>query len=151
MPRSQRRSTPTGSTLTAETDDLASSRAADSGSGSRQEPAADYSVERTRTGSVFIASGVGLVVALLMIVFILQNTQRQAFEFLWIDFTLPAGVAVLLAAIAGGLVVASLGFLRVLQLRRETRRHRHEQQPGARHPHDRSEALPTETLPADRP
>lgn len=58
-----------------------------------------------------------------MLLFVLQNGQKQDFELLWLDFTLPAGVAMLLAAIVGGLVVALLGLGRVLQLRLGARRH----------------------------
>ena len=79
---------------------------------------------RTRTSSLFVAAVAGLVLALLMLVFVLQNGDSQDLEFLWMDFSVPAGVAMLLAAIIGGLVVALLGLGRVLQLRLAARRHR---------------------------
>ena len=81
-------------------------------------------VTRSRTASTFVAVTVGLALALLMLVFVLQNDQRQPFELLWLDFTLPVGVAMLLASILGGLVVASFGLARVVQLRVKARRHR---------------------------
>lgn len=80
---------------------------------------------RTRTATLFVAVAAALVLALLMLVFVLQNGDRQQLEFLWFDFTLPAGAAMLLAAIVGGLIVASLGLGRVVQLRLAARRHRH--------------------------
>lgn len=85
---------------------------------------ADAGVERTRTATLFSAAVAGLVLAMLMLVFVLQNDESQRFEFLWFDFELPTGVAMLLAAIVGGLVVASLGLGRVVQLRLAARRHR---------------------------
>ncbi len=84
----------------------------------------DLVLERTRTSSVFVTAAVGLVLALLMLIFVLQNGDRQELEFLWAEFSLPAGVALLLAAIVGGLVVALLGLGRVVQLRLAARRHR---------------------------
>ena len=79
---------------------------------------------RSRLGSTLLASAIGMILALAMIVFALQNDVRQAYKFLWFDFTLPDGIAMLLAAICGGLVVALLGLGRVLQLRLAARRHR---------------------------
>lgn len=84
----------------------------------------ELAVGRTRTASLFVAAAAALVLALLMLVFVLQNDDSQRLEFLWFDFTLPAGVAMLLAAVVGGLIVASLGLGRVLQLRVAARRHR---------------------------
>ena len=79
---------------------------------------------RSRLGSTLIASTIGMLLALGMVVFALQNDTRQAYEFLWVDFTLPDGIAILLATICGGLIVALLGLARVLQLRLAARRHR---------------------------
>lgn len=84
----------------------------------------DMVVERTRTSSVFVMAAVGLVLALLMLVFVLQNDESHDLEFLWAEFSLPSGVAMLLAAIVGGLIVALLGLGRVIQLRLAARRHR---------------------------
>lgn len=97
---------------------------------SRSEPDVDRGSEQemvvpsTRTGFTLVATVLGLVLALLMLVFVLQNGERQAYEFLWVDFTLPSGVAMLVAAIAGGLVVALIGIGRIAQIRLAARRHR---------------------------
>jgi uncharacterized integral membrane protein len=90
----------------------------------RTRPPEEMVVPRTRTSSTFVMAVVGLVLALLMLVFVLQNDSRQDFEFLWLDFTLPTGVAMLLAAVVGGLIVALLGLGRMLQVRLAARRHR---------------------------
>lgn len=84
----------------------------------------ELAVGRTRTATLFVAAAAALVLALLMLVFVLQNDDSQRLEFLWFDFTLPTGVAMLLGAVVGGLIVASLGLGRVLQLRVAARRHR---------------------------
>ena len=78
----------------------------------------------TRTASALASVVIGMAAALLMLVFVVQNGQRVTFELLWIDFTLAAGVALLVSAIAGGLIVATLGIGRVVQLRLAARRHR---------------------------
>ena len=90
----------------------------------RHDGAEEMVVERTRTSTVFATAAVGLVLALLMLVFVLQNDESQPLEFLWFDFTLPTGVAMLLAAIVGGLIVAAMALGRMLQLRLAARRHR---------------------------
>lgn len=90
-----------------------------------QRPTVDEAiVTRSRTASTFVAVTLGLAFALLMLVFVLQNDGDQDFELLWMDVTLPVGVAMLLASVLGGLVVASFGLARVVQLRVAARRHR---------------------------
>lgn len=106
------------------TDDPGASAADGRWTTSARSPFEESVPARTRTASLFVAAAVALVLALLMLVFVLQNGHRQSFEFLWFDFTLPAGAAILLAAVVGGLMVASLGLGRVVQLRLAARRHR---------------------------
>jgi uncharacterized integral membrane protein len=62
---------------------------------------------------------VGLV---FLLIFILQNLSRASVSFLGFGGTLPMGVAMLFAAVAGALLVALVGSARILQLRRGTRR-----------------------------
>ncbi|MFN7151368.1 MAG: lipopolysaccharide assembly LapA domain-containing protein [Microthrixaceae bacterium] len=95
---------------------------ADAGTAEPDGP--EMRVTRTRTGSALVATVLGLVLALLMLIFVLQNGERQQYEFLWTDFSLPAGVAMLFAAIVGGLVVALIGLGRIVQIRLAARRHR---------------------------
>ena len=72
----------------------------------------------SKTSGVFIASVAGAIVLLVLLIFILQNLERVPIEFLGLKGTVPIGVALLLAAVAGALLVAILGGARVLQLRR---------------------------------
>jgi uncharacterized integral membrane protein len=67
----------------------------------------------------------GLVVVLLLLaVFILQNTQQVEVSFLGWEGTAPLAATLLIAAVAGALVVAAAGALRILQLRRRVKRQR---------------------------
>jgi uncharacterized integral membrane protein len=81
-------------------------------------------VPRTRTSSAWAAAAAGALLVLLMLVFILQNGDRVRMQFLWMDFSLPLGVALLLAGVLGALTVVVVGMGRMLQLRLAARRHR---------------------------
>lgn len=79
---------------------------------------------RTRTSAVWVALVASLVVLVLLLVFILENGQRVHVSFLGAHGALPLGVALLLAAVIGGLVVALSGAARILQIRARARRAR---------------------------
>ncbi len=79
-------------------------------------------VTRTRTGGLWTGLILSAIVLVFLLVFILQNLDVVAIYFLGFTFSLPIGVALLLAAIAGLLLVAIPGGLRILQLRRVARR-----------------------------
>ena len=87
-------------------------------------PHDELTIGRTRMSRAWAAAAVTLVLALLMLIFILQNGRDERMRFLWMDFTLPLGVALLLAAVGGGLLVVLLGIARLTQLRLAARRHR---------------------------
>jgi len=65
---------------------------------------------------------VGLLVMLVLIVFILENGQRARVSFFGAHGNLPEGVALLLAAVIGGLFVVLAGAARILQLRARSAR-----------------------------
>jgi lipopolysaccharide assembly protein A len=81
---------------------------------------AQHTIEPTRTSMVWTMVGVGVVLLVAILVFILQNGQRSRVRFLMVNGTLPQGVALLFAA----LLVLVVGAARVLQLRVVARRHR---------------------------
>jgi lipopolysaccharide assembly protein A len=83
-----------------------------------------HTVEPTRTSMVWTMVGIGVVLLVAILVFILQNGQRVRVRFLMVDGTLPLGVALLFAALLGALLVLVAGAARVLQLRVVARRHR---------------------------
>jgi uncharacterized integral membrane protein len=81
-------------------------------------PAARHS----RTGVLWTGLILSALVLLFLLVFILQNDQPVLISFFALEGVLPSGVALLLAAIAGILLGAIPGTLRILQLRRAARR-----------------------------
>jgi uncharacterized integral membrane protein len=85
---------------------------------------AQHVVRRTRVGGVWVASGLFALILLLLLIFILENGKRVAITYFGASGHLPLGVALLLAAVLGVLLVALPGSARILQLRRTARRHR---------------------------
>lgn len=79
-------------------------------------------VRRTRISGTWVAVVVAAVVLVFLLVFILQNQAGVTVRFLGAEGTMPLGVAMLFAAIAGALLVALIGTARILQLRRRVRR-----------------------------
>ncbi|HEX6312614.1 MAG TPA: lipopolysaccharide assembly protein LapA domain-containing protein [Acidimicrobiia bacterium] len=79
---------------------------------------------RTRLSSTWTFAALGAAVLILLLVFVVQNSQEAALEFLWFDFELPMGAALLLAGAIGGLLVVLIGASRLLQLRLAARRRR---------------------------
>jgi uncharacterized integral membrane protein len=72
----------------------------------------------TRISAAWVATGVALVLLVLLLVFILQNLQQVRLHYLGFSPKMPLGVAMLLAAVVGGVVVAITGGLRVIQIHR---------------------------------
>jgi uncharacterized integral membrane protein len=96
--------------------------------GATPEPSAtspargDDPLRGSRTSGVWVATvGLGLLLVLL-VVFIAQNTDTTTVRFLALEGEAPVAVALLIATAAGILITASAGTLRILQLRRRTRR-----------------------------
>ncbi len=80
---------------------------------------------QTRTGGTWVAVVVAVLVLVFLLIFVLQNMTTASVSFLGAAGTLPLGVAMLFAAIAGALLVALIGSARILQLRHTNRRGRH--------------------------
>jgi len=81
-------------------------------------------IKRTRTGGVWVALAFFAVVLLLLLIFILQNSAKVSVSYMGAHGHLPLGVALLLAAVCGILLVVFAGTARILQLRTSARRHR---------------------------
>ena len=79
-------------------------------------------VRHSRTGGLWVGLILSALVLLFLLVFILQNDDPVQISFFALEGVLPTGVALLLAAIAGILLVAIPGSIRILQLRRVARR-----------------------------
>jgi uncharacterized integral membrane protein len=81
-------------------------------------------VPRARAGGSLVAFAASAVLLLLLLIFILQNDQRTNVHFLGAQGQLPVGVALLLAAVSGVLLVTVYATSRRIQLRLSTRRKR---------------------------
>jgi uncharacterized integral membrane protein len=83
-----------------------------------------HTIRRTRIGGLWVAAASFAVVLLMLLIFILQNSQLVAISYLGGHGHLPLGVALLLAAVFGVLLVVIPGTGRIIQLRLTARRHR---------------------------
>ena len=81
-------------------------------------------VKRTRMGGLWLASGSFAVVLLLLLIFILENGRSVDVAYFGAHGHVPLGVALLLAAVLGILMVVIPGTARIVQLRLTARRHR---------------------------
>jgi len=89
-----------------------------------EPPPAVVAARFTRARAVWAATGVALLLLILLIVFMLQNSTKVDVHFLGMSGSIPLGMAVLIAAVGGGVVVAIAGIARVTELRMGARRSR---------------------------
>ena len=82
--------------------------------------------KRSFSRAAWFALIVGAIVLIFLLVFVLQNNVPTQFTFWAWTFTLPLGVAVLFAAIAGALVTAMVGTARMFVLGRSVRNLEHQ-------------------------
>jgi uncharacterized integral membrane protein len=96
-------------------------------SGSPAQPAAaspadvGRAIPRTRVSATYVGLICSLVVLVVLLVFILENTRRVPVTFFGATGHLPLGVALLLAAVAGAVILGVVATVRILQLRRRVR------------------------------
>ncbi|WP_433202102.1 LapA family protein [Nocardia sp. CA-107356] len=86
------------------------------------EPTGRKTVAKTRTGNTWVALIVAALIGIVVLIFILQNLDQQRVDLFFWNFSLPVGITVLLSAIAGALVMALVGGMRIFQLRRAVKR-----------------------------
>lgn len=79
-------------------------------------------VHRTRAAALWAALTLGFIILIILLIFIAQNTDQAEFAFLGWHWSLPVGVAILFAAVAGGLVTVAVGAVRMFQLRRAAKK-----------------------------
>ncbi len=84
-----------------------------------KEPAIRF----TRAGALWSSLIAGFLILIVLLIFITQNTAEAPFTFLGWHWNLPLGVAILLAAVVGGLITVAVGTARMLQLRRAAKKH----------------------------
>jgi uncharacterized integral membrane protein len=83
-----------------------------------------HRVKRTRMGGLWVAAALSALVLLLLLIFILENGQRVSISYFGAHGHMPLGVALLLAAVLGVLLVVIPGTGRIIQLRIAAHRHR---------------------------
>ena len=90
-----------------------------------ETPTGDRPVlDHTKAQGLWLAALGFALVLLLLVVFLLQNSQKVQVSFLGADGHLSLAVAMLASAVAGALLVGIAGAARNLQLRRVARRRR---------------------------
>ncbi|MCU1522719.1 MAG: hypothetical protein JWN19_3104, partial [Arthrobacter sp.] len=78
----------------------------------------------TRAGMVWVAVASALVVLILLIAFILQNQDYVQVKFFGLQGAVALGIALFIAAVGGGALVAIAGAARIIQLRLAAHRQR---------------------------
>ncbi|MEX5298671.1 lipopolysaccharide assembly protein LapA domain-containing protein [Kocuria sp. CPCC 205292] len=86
------------------------------------DPALDEHQKQGVSGAMWTALILGLLVLVLLLVFILQNNVAAQFTYLGWQFSLPLGVAMLLAAVAGALIMGLVGSVRLFRLGHRVRK-----------------------------
>lgn len=89
------------------------------------QPAAAADVKEvkfTRAAALWSAVIIGLLILIVLLIFIAQNTESAQFAFLGWSWSLPLGVAILGAAVCGGLLTVAVGTVRLFQLRKAAKR-----------------------------
>jgi uncharacterized integral membrane protein len=85
-------------------------------------PPPENAVKFTRAAALWSALIVGFLILIVLLIFIAQNTDSATYHFLGWNWSLPNGVAILLAAVLGGLVTTLAGAARIVQLRRAAKK-----------------------------
>lgn len=76
---------------------------------------------KTRISTAWFMAVSFVILLVLLLIFILQNLQDIFIKFLGFHCKIPLGVAMLLAAVIGGFLVALFGTARVVQLGRRVK------------------------------
>ena len=79
-------------------------------------------VQGSFAGGTWLALIAGCLLLILLLIFILQNQQSAELNFFSWHFQFPSGVGFLLSAIAGALIMALVGGVRMLELRRQVKK-----------------------------
>ncbi|MGE0214150.1 LapA family protein [Mycolicibacterium sp.] len=85
-------------------------------------PPPKSAVKFTRAAALWVSLVLGFLILIVLLVFIAQNTASAEFAFLGWHWSLPLGVAILFAAVAGGLLTVAVGAVRIFQLRRAAKK-----------------------------
>ncbi|MDN5820511.1 MAG: lipopolysaccharide assembly protein LapA domain-containing protein, partial [Brachybacterium sp.] len=81
-----------------------------------------------KTAGMWIGLILGAIILVMLLIFVIQNNVTAGFQYFGTEFDLPLGVAMLLAAIAGALVMALVGSVRMIQMSWTIRKLRKQQE-----------------------
>jgi uncharacterized integral membrane protein len=81
-------------------------------------------VPGSRAGRAWVGISAGTLLAVLLIIFLVQNTGSTEISFLWMTTSTPLAVALLIAAVGSVLLTLIIGTARIAQLRRLIRKPR---------------------------
>ena len=79
-------------------------------------------IERTRISAVWIGLIIAAALLVALVTFIAQNAREVSIHYVGLDGRVPLAVALLVAAVAGMLLVAVPGTARIIQLRRAVKK-----------------------------
>jgi uncharacterized integral membrane protein len=81
---------------------------------------------RTRLSASWTAVVAAAILLIALVIFIGQNTQQSTINFLGVHGKAPTAVVLLVAALAGAVIVMAVGIARILQLRKTAKQARNE-------------------------
>ena len=85
-------------------------------------PPPESAVKFTKAAALWGSLILGFLILVILLIFIAQNTESVQFSFLGWNWSAPLGVAILFAAVAGGLLTVAVGAVRIHQLRRAAKK-----------------------------
>jgi uncharacterized integral membrane protein len=99
----------------------------------------------TRLSAAWTAVVVAVVLLIFLVIFIAQNTQDSAINYLGAHGHAPTAVVILIAALAGAVIVIVVGMARLVQLRWRARRA--QTASGGRHSRGKGQPAPVSSPP----
>lgn len=95
----------------------------------RREPVEPVDAKKSSTtAGLWLALILGALLLILLLVFVVQNNTPADFQYFQWSFSLPLGVAMLVAAVAGALIMAAVGSVRMMQMSWQLRKYRKQQE-----------------------
>jgi uncharacterized integral membrane protein len=74
-------------------------------------------VPLTRAGAAWVSVSAAALIAVLLIIFLVQNTHAVQVKFLWMTTSTSLALMLLIAAVGAVLITVILGTARIVQLR----------------------------------
>lgn len=93
-----------------------------------------------RSPGSWVAIACGMILLVVLLVFILQNSKEVKVSFFMVHWRAPLAVDLLFATVLGGLIVFAAGSVHIIQLRRLVRHHQAGAAGSGRHPGDSEES-----------